>query len=343
MSTTDTKTALWKNYTDDQRKAVEEIAKWQTSANLSDAAFVEGCSTMSEQSWYQLHTGRYGAKDCSRMVSIAKSHSIERRRTYLKSLTLKPLAFIESDKYTEVINAVDSAQAAADIGDDDKIIFIIGASGMGKTEIARQLVKLKTASLVTASESWREGFLDALTDFAEAIGIPQPTNADGKVKQWQSKGAAEREIMRKLKASPRVLCVNEVEFFSRRVLNLLRKIADETKTVVVIFCVPEFYSEILKQGGAHAKQLRTRTEGVVWLDQLEKADVSKVLAHYWPAMLSDAPAASELAQYVNTFGGWRVLKRIARNLHSKFPLPTHPPALPDISAEINLQRDYQAA
>lgn len=331
---------LWENYTPEQRQAIEEIVAWQNSAGLTNAEFVEGCSSMAEQSWYQLSTGRYGAKDCTKMVAVAKKHVIERRAIFIKSQNLKPVGFIESDKFSEVVGAVDSAQAAADIGDDDKIIWVIGESGMGKTEIARQLVDRKTASLVTASESWREGFLDALTDFAEAIGIPHPVNADGKDKAWGSKGAAEREIMKKLKTSPRVLCVNEVEFFSRRVLNLLRKIADETKTVIVIFCVPEFYNEILKQGGAYAKQLRTRTEGVVWLDKIERSDIAKLLSHYWPALKDDQTAA-EIAKYANEFGGWRIAKRICRNLHGNFPLT--PPGIDDVRAAINLQRDYQAA
>lgn len=337
--------ALWKNFTAEQRAKVEEIAAWQRSAGLDDAAFVEGCTAMSVQTWYQLRTGRYGAKDCSKMVTIAGKHAVERRALYTRSqsLVLKPLGFVETDKWHEVLSAVESAQTAADIGDDDKIVWVIGESGMGKTEIARQLVARKTARLITASESWRESYFDALTDFAAAVNAAEPQTSDGKPKAWPSKGAAERAIMRQLAERPCVLCINEVEFFSRRVLNLLRKIADETRTVVVIFCVPEFHRQIVAQGGAYAKQLRTRTEGVVHLDAVEITDAVKVLNTYWPRNPDVKAEAKELRDYCNHFGGWRVLKRVARHLRCQFPDSNVPPAPADVSAAIQIQRDYQEA
>ncbi len=339
--------ALWQNYTADQRAKIEEIAAWQEQAKLTDAEFLEGCSKISAQSWYQLRTGRYGAKDCSRMVGLASEHAKQRRRTWTKAqiIRARPFAFVETSKFREVMEAVESAQAAAEAGDDDKIVWVIGKSGMGKTEAARQLVARRSAHLVTAAESWREGYLDALTDFALAIDVPQPLSAEKRPKAWPSKGAAERAIMRQLTARPCILCVNEVEFFSRRVLNLLRKIADETQTVVVIFCVPDFYVEILQQGGAYAEQLRTRTEGVVWLDQVEAADVAKSLSAYWPLLPQDAlkAASKALRDYVNSFGGWRSLKRIVRHLRGQFPTQSQAPGVDDVQAAISLQRDYQTA
>lgn len=340
---TDIKT-LWANFTPDQRATIEEISAWQTAAGLSNAEFVSGCTQMSEQSWYQISTGRYGAKDPTRMVNIAKAHAARRRATFARanSLGARPLPFIETAKWQEMSEAVDSALAAAELGDDDKIIWGIGESGMGKTEIARQLIRTKTATMVTASEAWRDGYLDALTDIAEALGIPSPTNASGQAKSWASKGTAERAILKALTAKPRVLCVNEVEFFSRRLLNLIRKIADETKTVLVIFCVPEFYRDILTQGGAYARQLRTRTEGVVWLDKVESGDVAKVMEHYWPGH-SHGEAAKAIARYACKFGGWRIIKRITRHLRGQFPEPDAAPALADVQAAISRQEDNQEA
>ncbi len=338
---------LWSNYTETQRAKVEEIAAWQSKAGLSDAQFVEGCPKMSYQSWYQLRTGRYSAKDCSRMVGIAVEHAANRRKTFVKAKTLSatPFPFCETDRFREIVDAVESAQAAAEAGDDDKIVWVIGRSGMGKTEAARQLVSRHGARLVTASESWREGYLDALTDFALAIDVPQPKSAKGDPKAWPSKGTAERAIMRHLANRPGILCVNEVEFFSRRVLNLLRAIADQTQTVVVIFCVPDFYTEILEQGGAYALQLRTRTEGVVFLDRVEVPDVEQSLRVFWPALSAETvrAAAKELRDYVNQFGGWRALKRIVRGLRGQFPTATHSPGLDDVVAAVALQKDYQHA
>lgn len=346
-TTEDDSKKLWKNYTPAQRTKVEEIAEWQAKVGLSDAQFVEGCPKMSLQSWYQLRSGRYTAKDCSRMVGIAVEHAGLRRRTFVKArlLSATPFPFVDTDRFREVVEAVESAQAAAEAGDDDKIVWVIGKSGMGKTEAARQLVTRHSARLVTASESWREGYLDALTDFALAVDVPQLKNNKGDPKAWPSKGTAERAIMKHLANRPGILCVNEVEFFSRRVLNLLRAIADQTQTVVVIFCVPDFYKDILEQGGAYALQLRTRTEGVVFLDKLSAADVEASLAVFWPQISKETlrAAAKELRDYVNGFGGWRSLKRIVRHLRGHFPTASHSPALEDVTAAIALQRDYQNA
>lgn len=338
---------LWSGLTPEHRSAIEEIAAWQDSVGLNDTQFVEGCAKMSAQSWYQLRTGRYGAKDCSRMVGIAISHAKIRRKTLAKAreFSSQPFPFMETRQFREVMDAVASAQAAAESGDDDKVVWVVGKSGMGKTEAARQLVKLRTARLISASESWREGYLDALTDIALAIGVPTPKSVEEKPKAWPSKGAAERAIMTQLKARPGILCVNEVEFFSRRVLNLLRKIADESQTVVVIFCVPEFYGDILRQGGAYAEQLRTRTESVVWLEALERSDIERALCEYWPKQPQTTlkQVSTALRDYVNTFGGWRTLKRIVRHLREQFPTQEESPDLASVASAIALQKDYQHA
>lgn len=332
---------LWKNYTGTQRARLEEIRVWQQRVGLSDADFVAGCPGMAAQTWYMLSTGRYPAKDCTRICGIAFKHAPVRRKAHERAskMALMPLPYIETAKWQEVEAAVESANAAAEIGDDDKVVWVVGASGMGKTEIARQLVSRMGARIVTASESWREGYLDALTDFAAALGVPGLKNMAGQDKAWPSKGTAERAIKKHLKERPCIICVNEVEFFSRRVLNLLRSIADETRAVVVIFCVPDFHKDIVENGGAYAKQLRTRTEGVVWLDKVEAEDAAAVLTHYWPKMEDVKQAAKALSSYANSFGGWRVLKRITRNLRSL--MSDSPPALEQVQAAIEQQRDYQ--
>jgi DNA transposition AAA+ family ATPase len=334
---TPAKPTLWANFTPEQRSRVEEIAAWQAKTGMSDEEFVAGCPAMSHQSWYQIRTGRYGAKDCSRMVKIATDHARLRRKTWQASqrLTARPFEFIETESFKMLEDAVETAQAAAEAGDDDKLVFVVGKSGMGKTEAARRLVATKHARLVTASESWRSSFLDALTDFAAAVGVSRPVRKDGEAKAWPSTGTVERSILKALD-KPGILCVNEVEMFSRRVLNFLRKIADETETVVVIFCVPTFYEDIQKQGGAYAEQLRTRTEYTIWFDDVEVKDVKSALVRYWPALSKDVlnAASKALREAVNAFGGWRRLRRIVRHLRSRYANEGAMPELADFNAEI---------
>jgi DNA transposition AAA+ family ATPase len=332
------KIKLWVNFTPEQRRRVEEIEAWQKRVGMSDEDFVAGCSVMSHQSWYQIRTGRYGAKDCSRMVGIAVEHAKQRRKTWgaSQALSARPFEFIETEAYKQLVEAVEAAQAAAESGDDDKILWVVGGSGFGKTEAAKRLVAMKHARLVTASESWRSSFLDALTDFASAVGVSRPVRRDGEVKAWPSTGTVERSILAALAGKPGILCVNEVEMFSRRVLNFLRKIADETETVVVIFCVPSFYEDIQRQGGAYAEQLRTRTEDTVWFDDVEVTDVKTAITRYWPGLPKEVlnAASKALRDAVKAFGGWRRLRRIVRHLRQRYAGDGALPGLEDFNAEI---------
>lgn len=220
-----------------------------------------------------------------------------------------------------------------------KLIFFLGHPGFGKTtNISRMLTKYSTAedwqlaeighakatvgkkedlekrlqeidlsakngqipaicTAISARGSWKNSYFAALKAFCLACGVTGETASESR---------AEEKLFAHLSSErhqagfrPRILCVDEVEYCGKQVVDLWKLLLSETPLILVVFCQPAFFADFHKMGGIHTDQLLQRCVDVIRVDEVTAQAARPYLAAARGEYDGlDADAAS-LANYAN--------------------------------------------
>lgn len=295
----------------EQRAFIAQVEEFRQARGWGDAELARKLSA-SETTWLRLRDGTYQGNVGKQVALLRKD--MARLRADLGGAGGAIHATADLELIAE--EAADLL-AAARAGSENKLAWYLAPSGGGKSTAARELARRFGGLVITARQSWKESYFSACETIARALGVSGRLN-----------GAkdAESAIIETLAADgePRLLLLNEVEFFGTATLNLIKSLLNETPAALVIFALPEFYHQITKLGGIHAHQLQRRTRAVIVAERVTVQDAARFLAAAVPAVTlgaKDKPGDENarrcceiMAEAANRFGRFDLLGRVAASL-----------------------------
>jgi hypothetical protein len=277
----------------------------------SDRAFAKRWLTISETTWFRVKAGSYSASDHTRVIDKL-SADLARLEDHL---------VIAAGADPEVLPmqhiALGLAATRCAFGQPrNRLVIILGETGGGKTSVAQAIHEEFPGACagVQASEPWRTSYMAALQSIADAAGI-------GRLPQ--SARIAENQLIAYLTKNPRLIVIDEGNYFGPATLNLVKLILNVTKSTVVILALPEFWERLVCAHRQEAQQLRNRTAAKVTLSTVDAAGV-RVLMHahlnsQWSSMDTTeiTAATAKIVREGNTFGLWNTVVSIGKEIKAE--------------------------
>jgi hypothetical protein len=217
----------------------------------------------------------------------------------VKSKTILPLSHITAAR--DALNMAFSE-------DRNRIVIVLADTGGGKTVIADSIRRdfASRTAIVEATEAWRKSYLAGIHGISRACGIENPKN---------NTRIADYELTEELKARPRIIVIDEGNYFGGACLNLVKSICNQTKSIVVILAMPVLWKFITRASQQEARQLRNRAAAILEFTTVRKADVAQALAASipnWETLNGTASrAAAAVTESANAFGLWNTVFSIA--------------------------------
>lgn len=270
----------------------------------SDKTFATAKLSVSETVWYRIKNGKYQADDHSRVLrkitadlsgiidSEALTGSIKRKR-------ILPLSYV-----TEARDALNMAFAE----ERNRIVIVLADTGGGKTTIAKSIERdfSSRTSMVEATETWRNSYLAGIQDISRSCGIPEPKN---------NTRVAQDDLITELKKNPRIIIIDEGNYFGAACLNLVKTIVNQTPSIVVILAMPKLWKTITFARNEEARQLRNRAAAILEFNKVKLADVRlamKSAVPHWSSLNGSAEAAAKtVTEAANAFGLWNTVFSVA--------------------------------
>ena len=276
----------------------------ELQGNESDKSFAEGKLSVSQTVWYRIRLGKYMADDHSRVLrkltsdlsgiidSAQISGGIKRKR-------IIPLSFV-----TEARDALNMAFAE----ERNRIVIVLADTGGGKTTIAKSIERdfSSRSAMVEATETWRKSYLAGIQDISRACGIEEPRN---------NMRIAQNDLIDHLKIKPRIIIIDEGNYFGAACLNLVKSIVNQTASIVVILAMPVLWKTITKNSNQEARQLRNRAAAILEFNRVKSQDVRSAMeaaVPNWSSLNGSAAAAVHaVTEAANSFGLWNTVFSVA--------------------------------
>lgn len=317
--------------TPEQRSIIQGIAEFQQQAGLSDSNFAKHLPC-SSTTWSRLKGDNYKGNVDRKVTEVAKAAQAYREAWQKNQSRNQRRRFYEFTDFKAVFSAVRTAMGRGQLLEEDKLIVYCAPSGWGKSHLASELEDRYSAKVVTARQSWRTSYFSACASIARAVGVRE-----------DFKGAphAEEALIAHLTNHPCVIVLNEVEFFGRPTLNLIKTILNETGCSVVMLAIPEFFSSIKVLGGLHSAQLLRRCVAVISAGQITAAQAAKFLGEEFDVTGDLRTACRSLAQAANVSPsggpgyGYKLLARVVESLAEEFDRSA-PPCAEDVEKAITI-------
>lgn len=326
----------WANVTDDQRAEIERIKDLQTRLGLTkDVDFCRDCD-VHPATWGQLKRGVYPGKVSAllqRMTAFAALvEELHAQKAGDRGLRLhEHSGFVRFSEYDSLNTAAKNILSAADLGSENKCIWVVGRTGAGKDACANHLMSEGfTTWKFTARPSWRHRYMPALLRIASGLKI---------AKKLRGVAAAETAILDYLDAHKGLLLFTEVELLCKDTLDFFRSVLNETACGIVIFITPEYYERLRERGDTGTVQLFRRSELVIHLKEITDDRVLKILEKRWEITDDLKRAAKELAAEAETFGAMDFVQRVVTLTAKTLQGSKHAPTLDLIRRNI---RDCRA-
>jgi len=283
----------------------------ELQASQSDKAFAKRWLTVSETTWFRVKSGDYSANDHSRVFDKLSS-DLARLEDHLvitdgADPEVLPLQHI----------AIGLAATRCAFGQArNRLVIILAETGGGKTSIAQAIREEFPGACANAqaSEPWRTSYLAALQSIADACGIGQlPASTRN----------AENKLIVYLKENPRLIVIDEGNYFGPATLNLVKLILNLTRSTVVILALPIFWDGLIRTARQEAQQLRNRTAAKVTLSEIDAAGVAILLCAHLGSQWSDMDAVeirsaiSKIVREAKTFGLWNTVVSIALEIRTE--------------------------
>jgi DNA transposition AAA+ family ATPase len=270
----------------------------------SDKAFADAKLSVSETVWYRIKNGKYQADDHSRVLRklTADLSGIIEADSMVGSIKRKrilPLSYV-----TEARDALNMAFAE----ERNRIVIVLADTGGGKTTIAKSIERdfSTRTSMVEATETWRNSYLAGIQDISRACGIPEPKN---------NTRVAQEDLITELRKNPRIIIIDEGNYFGAASLNLVKTIVNQTKSIVVILAMPKLWKTITFARNEEARQLRNRAAAILEFNKVKLADVRlamKAAVPNWSSLNGSSDAAAKtITEAANSFGLWNTVFSVA--------------------------------
>jgi hypothetical protein len=281
------------------------VALIRRQGNMSDKKYADRFLPFSETVWFRIKKGEYTRKDPSELIEQldAALRSIEDHDEISGNQRDQAIVGL-----TNVKVAVQAVRRAFD-QPRDRLCVILTPTGGGKTTMARAIQESFTGRtvIVEATEPWRTSYIAAIHAIGDSIGLTGLAS---------SSRVAERSLLSELKQRPRIIVIDEGNYFGQQSLNLVKAILNQTQSTVVILALPELWNAMKRRSWAEAAQLRTRTISHVAMSSVTNRDVELLLTSRMPNFAQDlngskAGCISQVTDAANSFGLYDTVVQIA--------------------------------
>ncbi len=289
--------------------------------NMSDNKFAERFLPISSTVWFRLKKGQYPLKDYEKLSDKldAALRSIEDHATITESqrdTAIVPLSNVKA-AVVAVRRAFDQPR--------DRLCVILTPTGGGKTTMARAILAQFTGRtvIVEATEPWRTSYIAAIHAIGDSLGLTGLAS---------SSRVAERALLTELKQRPRIIVIDEGNYFGKQSLNLVKAILNQTQSTVVILALPELWNAMKQRTWTEAAQLRTRTISHVAMASVTIRDVETLMSARLPHFTSQLNGShrkciQDITDAANSFGLYDTVVQIADAIHDE---AGEQPITPDI-------------
>jgi hypothetical protein len=276
----------------------------ELQAGDSDLSFVESKLSVSTTVWCRIKSGKYQAEDHSRVLrkltaDLSAILDNEAMTGSVKTHRILPLSHITASR-----NALNMAFSE----ERNRIVIVLADTGGGKTMITKSIARdfSSRSAVVEATEAWRKSYLAGIQGISRVVGIEEPRN---------NMRQAEAELIAHLSKSPRILLIDEGNYFGAACLNLIKAIVNQTKSIVVILAMPVLWKFITRTSHQEARQLRNRAAAILEFTTVRKDDVAIALTetvNQWSTLNGTAgKAVAAVTEAANNFGLWNTVFSIA--------------------------------
>jgi hypothetical protein len=270
----------------------------------SDRTFSDAKLSVSETVWYRIKTGKYQADDHTRVLKkltndLSAILDNEALTGSIRSAKILPLSHITDSR--DALNMAFSA-------DRNRIVIVLADTGGGKTMIAKSIARdfSSRTAFVEATESWRKSYLAGIQGISRGVGLDEPS---------KNTRQAEFELLAHLEKYPRIIVIDEGNYFGSACLNLVKAIVNKTRSIVVILAMPVLWKFITRESQQEARQLRNRAAAILEFTIIKPADVAIAMTESvpnWGTLNGSASkAVKEVADAANAFGLWNTVFSIA--------------------------------
>lgn len=273
----------------------------ELQAGHSDRIFARDWLSVSETTWFRIKAGSYKADDHSKVLDKLTSDLAKRLDHLALTVGTKEATILPLSHITESRKALNIA-----FGEDrNRLIITLADTGGGKTTIVKSICRDFPGRVapVEATEPWRNSYLAGLHGIGNACGLLElPDNSR----------RAEQLLLAELKARPRIILIDEGNYFGPACLNLVKAILNNSASVIGIFALPVFWNFITRSSLHEARQLRNRTAAMLQFDSVKDADVRLALSKTVPTWdtlpaSSAATAVTLVRKAANSFGLWNTV------------------------------------
>lgn len=280
----------------------------ELQGDTSNGRFAKRWLSCTGSSWGRILQGKYHAGDPARMLEKLELDlaGLERHRAAATAARASDIAGISL--VTMGMAAVDRAFGES----RDRLVAVLAPTGGGKTTFARALaLKHQGMVQVEASETWRTSYLAACHALLRALGVatlPGGTRA------------AESLLLQILKASPKLIVVDEAHYFGPATINLVKAVLNQTASTVVLLSIPELWERMKRSAWEESEQLRSRTCAMVRCEELPARDVAMVFAKRFGSRVTGHEEAREMVEAIraeaNRFGLMATVARILAEIEA---------------------------
>lgn len=293
---------------------VQVLAEHQKRLDMPDNAFARKYLGFSGSSWNLLKSGKYPADPDKLLARCEGGIRQLEDEQHAASQTGERGAILHTDQITAVLTALRGCTNEP----QNRLIYFLAPTGGGKTTCGNLICEIygTNAMKVEATESWRTSYYSALRALGRALGL--------KVETFKSRADAEEKIFDALRAWPRVIIIDECEYFGRDTINLVKAILNQTQCRIVMLAIPELAARMEQASWAQSQQTLRRTYARIRLVEISKRDAERFLGQRlptWMALNGDSSRATELCrQAANRFGHYDTLERIAAEIQEQAPM-----------------------
>ena len=270
----------------------------------SDRTFARDWLSVSETTWFRIRTNDYRTPDHSKALTKLTtdlSKIIEHQAITAGGSASRILPLFHITETRQALNLAFAEER-------NRLVIVLSDTGGGKTTIARAINRDfpgRSASC-EATESWRKSYLAGIHGIGGACHLKGMAN---------NSRAAEDELFKELAARPRIVQIDEGNYFGPACLNLVKAILNKSSSVVVLYALPVFWTYITRTSQHEAKQLRNRTAALLPFDSVRTADVRLALESTIPNFSSlngsSAKAVDSVRRSANSFGLWNTVFSVA--------------------------------
>jgi len=271
----------------------------ELQASDSDRTFSRDWLSVSETTWFRIKTNSYKADDHSKALEKLTS-DLAKLLDHIALTSGKVQPILPLSHISESRKALNIA-----FGEDrNRLIITLADTGGGKTTIVKSICRDFPGRVapVEATETWRHSYLAGLHGIGAACGILDlPSNSR----------RAEQLLLTELMARPRIILIDEGNYFGPACLNLVKAILNNSSSVIGIYALPVFWNFITRSSLHEARQLRNRTAAMLQFDSVKDSDVRLALSKSvpgWDSLNGSAAAAATLVRKAaNSFGLWNTV------------------------------------